>query len=765
MQPTADPGVTHPDPPLVSPAPKRRITVERLVTGVFVAGLVAVVVVSVWLRDLPAPASSIPANLAVALGYATLAMLAELIYYPVRRGDSREELTFFEVTLLGGVLVLPPTTALLGAVLGTVLAEVILTRAVIKAAFNIGSISLSSAVIVLMYQFLGAGHPPFSIVSVVALLTATLVFVFVNLALLAWIMSIADGVPALPMMREQAGLTVAVAVGGVGVASTGVALWGAAPALVPFALLPAAALWLAYGASAAHSEAVERNRWMLEIASTLVSSAPTPQILPPAADAIRRFFGADEITVVLGDATFITDKATDLPTPRLSTPADRELAAAGTAAVVPMTEGVLPAGWLEGSFTTLEIDRPGTAVIALGASHSPPGLTAWIPWATKAWRLPEVDRPVFATLAASLANAIRANERLEALREETAKLGAVVDHATDGIAVFAADTSVVLWSPALAAITGIGEQQARGHGGGDNAEVERVLRPLRGAAAKPGAESQTVTITRTDGETRELDIAVVAIDDTDAAMRVATIRDVTQQRRVDRMKSDFIATVSHELRTPITPIKGYAQLLSSRWDRMTPEKRTEVLHTIQSRADHLSRLVDDLLLASRVSQNQRARLDVHVSEADLAELVHETAAAFPALAERISISGITTTVAVDRVRAIQCLSNLIGNAGKYSPPDTPISVEFHPLAEQPWAIIDVKDHGRGIPTAELDKVFDRFYRVEDPMTMTTGGSGLGLFIARELARAMGGDITAESTLGHGSTFRLLLPVVATGARP
>lgn len=153
----------------------------------------------------------------------------------------------------------------------------------------------------------------------------------------------------------------------------------------------------------------------------------------------------------------------------------------------------------------------------------------------------------------------------------------------------------------------------------------QVLADQRGR--NTGDDGTSLSITRPDGEEREIEVAVVTLDDEAQLSTVWPVRDVTHQRRVERMKSDFIATVSHELRTPITPIKGYAQLLSSRWDKMAPDKRVAVLGTIEERANHLSRLVDDLLMASQVSDVESTKLDVALIEADLAALVSKAIAA------------------------------------------------------------------------------------------------------------------------------------------
>jgi signal transduction histidine kinase len=239
------------------------------------------------------------------------------------------------------------------------------------------------------------------------------------------------------------------------------------------------------------------------------------------------------------------------------------------------------------------------------------------------------------------------------------------------------------------------------------------------------------------------------------------VHDATEDRRVEKMKADFVATVSHELRTPITPIKGYARLLASRGDRMEPARRLHALQLIEDRADHLSRLVDDLLMASRVQPTETSKLAIDLVTEDLRNIVRQAVTAYPLLSHRLDVRlpAHPVMVSCDTVRALQCLTNLIGNAEKYSAEDTPIVVELRDDPATGTARVIVIDRGRGIPAAEHERIFERFHRVEDPFTMRTGGSGLGLFIARELARAMRGDITVESELDKGSTFHLALPKV------
>lgn len=749
------------DPDADEPA---RMSARSVVTVLAVLGVGCFAAALWWTRGQPPhPDTLTPDTWWPYLLLGLAIMVGEIVYYPVRHGDSYEEQTFSEIVLMVAVLLFAPSVALVGALLGLLFAELVLVRSVIKAVFNLSSNAIATSVLVVTYTVLDGPADRLSTRSVLALLVAALAWEFINLLCLSWILHAVEGVGFRELWRSQLLLTVLMAVASVGVAMTAVAMYPISPILALFALLPAVALWYAYKVTGARLEAQVRTQSIAEFSRVLTSTRSADRLLPMAAERLRRIFGADEVLAAVDREAVMSNRSHR--TARYTiTSREQELldsVPTGSDEVLDIPKDRLPQGWTSGYNVPLDVGDGHAGMVALGAYGPPRGLDRILPWAKggrELWRLRADDRPTLGSLAGSLASALRAARSLAALRDETAKLTAVVDHATDGIAGFDGSGRVMLWSPALAAMTGV---TAPVETAATEPAAEQIVAAL--ADLRPGVtpESQMITITRTDGEVRELDVAVVRIPDPD--LYVLTVRDITRQRRVERMKSDFIATVSHELRTPITPIKGYAQLLAGRWDRMTPEKRTSVLGTIEDRANHLSRLVDDLLLASRVGDAENARLDVETSPADLAELVEESVAAFPALAARIEVTGRTVAIQCDRQRAVQCLSNLIGNAGKYSDPESPIRLEYGPLEGEPWGVVDVIDCGRGIPAEELDKVFDRFYRVEDPMTMTTGGSGLGLFISRELARAMQGDITVESVLGQGSRFQLRLPLLEENA--
>jgi signal transduction histidine kinase len=193
---------------------------------------------------------------------------------------------------------------------------------------------------------------------------------------------------------------------------------------------------------------------------------------------------------------------------------------------------------------------------------------------------------------------------------------------------------------------------------------------------------------------------------------------------------------------------------------MPPEKRAKALGIIADRAAHLARLVEDLLLASNVSSETEPARTVVIESADLAQLATRATEDFtPAAARvRLHLPAEPVSVSCDPVRTVQVLTNLVSNALKYSPADSPVDIEVSAAGGR--GLVTVVDRGRGLPADQLERIFEKFHRVEDPMVMSTSGTGLGLYIARHLARAMSGDLGVTSTLEQGSTFTFHLPLAA-----
>ncbi|MFN8127231.1 MAG: ATP-binding protein [Candidatus Nanopelagicales bacterium] len=700
------------------------LSVNRVVVLVASAAVAAVTAL-LWLAPQASPPLPLvdPTPTWLLVLFVLLAALSDIVYVPVRHADAWEELTFVEVALVCGIILLPPALALLTALAGFTLAEVLARRQWIKTVFNVSSFAVGAAVMIAVYLLVVGQASPFSWRSMLALIAATLAYTAMNLIALSLVLLAADDVPPREFIAEQWVLSLGMAVGSVGIATVALAILDNTPVLLPFAALPAAAMWYAYRASASHAESRERSRWLVAFGQAVSSPAPAEELLPPAADALRRAYGADAYAIVRGDGSSF---GADWAPVHVQ---DRE--------AITLDAGQLPTDWGSGVAVRFD-DESGSGCLAIGVLQEN-FVTSPLPWA-RSWSVSETDLPGLVALTSAMSSALRAGQTLSALTAETAKLQAVVDHATDGICVVDGRGRVLLWSPAAEAITG-------------TSALDPLPQIVRDITAVPAdGRGHSLEFVRADGQDVSLQVTRVEVWGS-LATSVLTIRDMTRERRAERLKSDFIATISHELRTPITPIRGYADLLRRRWDRMSEEKRASVLDTIEERAEHLARLVDDLLIAARADSETSLR--VESAPMELVSAVVDAATAFPEVDGRLHIDPSPPRwVTADRTRVMQIVGNLVGNAVKYTPQDAPIRVQFS--AADGAVDVSVVDAGPGIAADEQERVFERFYRIEDPLTMRTGGSGLGLHISRQLARAMGGDVTLRSSPGDGSTFVLRL---------
>jgi PAS domain S-box-containing protein len=233
---------------------------------------------------------------------------------------------------------------------------------------------------------------------------------------------------------------------------------------------------------------------------------------------------------------------------------------------------------------------------------------------------------------------------------------------------------------------------------------------------------------------------------------VDIIRDVSYEREVDELKSSLISTVSHELRTPLTMIQGFSELLLGR--ELGEEQSRRALEQINTSAERLSRLISDLLTVSRLDSG---RLEIRAGPVDLATVVTETIDPFKRDRDiRIDLDGAMLPVLADRDKLVQILTNLVSNAVKYSGAETPVSV----TATRKGAAVPiaVEDGGIGMTEDQVAHVFEKFYRVDRPQVHEIGGTGLGLYITKNLVELHGGEIRVESEAGQGTTFSFTLPI-------
>jgi two-component system, OmpR family, sensor histidine kinase SenX3 len=249
--------------------------------------------------------------------------------------------------------------------------------------------------------------------------------------------------------------------------------------------------------------------------------------------------------------------------------------------------------------------------------------------------------------------------------------------------------------------------------------------------------------------------AVPLVVDDQVFGAVALIHDVTEARRVESVRRDFVANVSHELKTPIGALGLLAETIAATEEADVVRRLAD---QVVRESDRLGRIVDDLLDLSLIEAQAaptREPIPVRVPVEEAVERLSPLALArgIPLRTEPITDD---LLVLCDATQLVSAITNLLDNALKYSEPGQAVVVSAQ--AGDGHVVLRVEDHGIGIPTRDLERIFERFYRVDKARSRATGGTGLGLSIVRHVAEAHGGDVTVESTEGEGSTFRLSLPL-------
>jgi two-component system phosphate regulon sensor histidine kinase PhoR len=391
---------------------------------------------------------------------------------------------------------------------------------------------------------------------------------------------------------------------------------------------------------------------------------------------------------------------------------------------------------------------------------------------------PENCNDELAALARAMnETATKLAQTIRSLTDEHSRTAAILESMAEGVAVVGVDERVVFSNAAFAQIIGWGSS-AVANGGAAKSEgmstqgpgqgrmlVELVRQSeLLGLVKRALAERQRVESEVTVGTLRPRSFAVTAAPvrggeaSGEPIGAVLVLHDISELRRLERVRQDFVANVSHEFKTPLTAIRGFAEtLLGGALDDADHRKR--FVEIIQEHAERLTRLTDDLLRLSKIEAGQM-ELQLHaVNPGDLVALCVETAR-FSSQRKQLTIDvncpESLPAVRGDAGRLRDVLQNLLDNAVQYTPPEGHITVSAE--AENGEMIFTVADDGIGIPHADQERIFERFYRVDEGRSREVGGTGLGLSIARHIVEAHGGRIWVESTVGQGSRFYFSAPV-------
>jgi PAS domain S-box-containing protein len=242
---------------------------------------------------------------------------------------------------------------------------------------------------------------------------------------------------------------------------------------------------------------------------------------------------------------------------------------------------------------------------------------------------------------------------------------------------------------------------------------------------------------------------------------VAVLRDITEIKELDRMKSEFLNMVSHELRTPLTPIMTYGEIMATR--ELEADKVKKYASIICKETHRLSALIADLLDLARLEAGKKLELDLQ--EFDYKEVVDGSVELFSGpVAHRISVINKVGSVVIDadKNKLTQVISNLLSNAIKYSPGGGIIDVEF--WVKDNSVFTSVRDKGIGIPEEDFPYIFDKFYRVKDETVNKIGGTGIGLSIVKHIVELHGGNIEVRSEIGKGSEFLFRIPITQGGKK-
>jgi two-component system phosphate regulon sensor histidine kinase PhoR len=360
--------------------------------------------------------------------------------------------------------------------------------------------------------------------------------------------------------------------------------------------------------------------------------------------------------------------------------------------------------------------------------------------------------------------------KIDELSEDRGQLLAMLTSMVEGVMVLDSRGRVLQINPALERMFDVTRMDVRGHPCSDvfrypqlDTLVSRVL------TKRMNAEDEILL--HPSGRRLHIEASVTANDRENDAFAVLVFHDMTELRRLELIRKDFVANVSHELRTPLTSIKGYIEaLLDGAKD--DPETSTKFLNIILKQSDRLNLILEDLLQLSRIESGQILfkREPLHIQGA-----IERTLAMIKPLADKKGhrlvsfVEGDLPAVLGDEDRLIQVLSNLLDNAVKYTAGTGTVTVAAHPVSddtERPGITtaveVSVTDTGIGIPEQDRPRIFERFYRVDKARSRELGGTGLGLAIVRHIVEGLGGRVWVEGNTPTGSRFVVRLPAQQIG---
>ncbi len=710
--------------------------------------------------------AAVPVRHHVAAGYlvvfAIMIALAERLQVRYFYSGHVEAVTLVESVFAPLVFCASGRDVVLTVAGGVLLGEITGRNGITKSVFNIAQWVAAASAGSLSLHLSGTGSTPAE--SALALVGAMLVVWIANQVLITGVLCFVAGHPLGSRESSVVSLVVLGRLGSfvastvLGLLMTAAFLW--LPWVAPLAMMPLAFMW-----SAGRAEtSLRADRRLLDglqrATHHLATSLSASSALPPSLAEARAAFEVKEIQLVL---------VSDSGFPMIYRCQD-EADGGCTAEIAPHGLAELLVDSLD------EPTRLGSSgsqlAAALGAMGYQRALAApLLAGDTRLGVLLLLDREgaegfedgelsIAGALAREIVGFLERVELVRAIDDERRKLADIVENTGDGIVSLDADGTILSWNAGMASMTGYtaDEMVETRHFG--------LLRPRDAQgndvhfgtwASGPGTDglATDLQVVAADGSTVWLSCSYSRVPAREGRSEslITVARNVTKARELDLLKDDFIAVVSHELRTPLVPIKGWAQTLLNRGDRLTEDQRRTAVRSILTQAQRLEALVLNILESSRVEAGQSEALDSVDVAAVAIRVVEDVLAARPDRTIRVAPPTVPSQVRGSTVWIERAISNLVANAVKYSQDDQPVDVV---VAVSNGAVsVSVTDRGPGISPDAQERIFDRFERLEESNKQT--GTGLGLYITRRLARGMGGDVTVSSLPGAGSTFVLTLP--------
>jgi PAS domain S-box-containing protein len=682
-------------------------------------------------------------DVAATAGLALAAALSEQFTVAMRHRTEVENFSVTDAVWVPALILVSPSVLTLSVLLGSVAGHAYRRWAWYKVAFNASQFVVAITVAEFVYRLFDLPSS-FNLMTCVACALAMSCYFAINEISVALIISRVEQMPLREVVVLPGGLNLLHAAGNLTIGMLAALVWQAGPIGLPLLIAPVVLSFFAYRGWLQNKREEEQRR---------------------EGDRMRTLYEAGKALDGPLDANFDFQPFLGF--------VQRLVDAAGTELAVRNQAGLRIYSSESDLYQTVHTEKGGadpTAYIS-----APPGLATYVAavrdeanevGVLAVHRATELS-PSECALVDSLASQVSARQRNQQLFDETveqrAHLADVIGSSSDGIFVVSGAGRVLSWNPAMEWITGYLADEVIGRRSGD---VLRIPGGPRADGSPPTelvlgvVKPQDALIVRRDGSDRWIRYSSSTMPERHGSgtSHVVTARDVTAELEVEQMKRDFVATVSHELRTPLTPLKGLLQSLNQGLVEDSPEARREYDAIMLRQAERLERLISDLLDASRLDAGHLPMDAVPVELGELLEREIADASQLMAGREvRLDRPAQSVWVVADQLRLGQIITNLLSNAFKYSPEEAPVIVRLTELGD--FALVSVQDGGAGIAIDDQDRVFERFYRADKGLTQTAGGFGLGLYIARRLAEAMGGGLVLSSRPGEGSTFSVSLPLL------